>query len=51
MSLTDALELYIALILTVEFVYDYWWNSREQRKKRRAKKELKFEELNQGEGK
>jgi hypothetical protein len=49
MSLTDGLEAYIALILTVELWYDYWWNTRENRKKRRAKKEPQFDNLTQGE--
>ncbi len=35
MTLTDGLEAYICFILTVEFIYDYIWNSREARKKRR----------------
>ncbi len=39
MTLTDGSEVYICLILTVEFVYDYWWNSRENRMKRRKKNE------------
>jgi hypothetical protein len=51
MSLMDGLELYICLILTVEFIYDYWWNSREQRLKRRKKKQPEFDQLNQGESK
>lgn len=40
----DGLEMYICVILTVEFIYDYWWNSRDNRIKRRkanAKKESK----------
>lgn len=51
MTLMDGLEAYICVILTVEFVYDYWWNSRENRIKRRKKKQPKFENLTIGEGK
>lgn len=51
MSLMDGAELYIAIILSVEFIYDYWWNTRENRKKRRAKKEPQFENLTKGEHK
>lgn len=42
MTLTDSLEAYVCFILTVEFIYDYIWNTRENRIKRRkasAKKE------------
>lgn len=39
MLLTDGLEAYIAVILTIEFVYDYWWNTRENRLKRRKRNE------------
>lgn len=39
MTLTDGAELYICLILTIEFGYDYWWNSRENRIKRRKQRE------------
>lgn len=50
MTVTDGLEAYIALILTVEFIYDYWWNTREQRLKRRKKKEIKaIESITTGE--
>jgi hypothetical protein len=35
MTLTDGLEAYICIILTIEFVYDYLWNTRENRIKRR----------------
>lgn len=48
MTLTDGAELYICLILTIEFIYDYWYNSRENRIKRRknaAKKETKEEKM------
>jgi len=31
----DGLELYICIILTIEFWYDYWYNTRENRIKRR----------------
>jgi hypothetical protein len=41
MSLMDGLELYICVILTIEFVYDYWWNTRENRIKRRKASEKK----------
>lgn len=44
MTLMDGLEMYICVILTVEFWYDYWWNTRENRIKRRkanASKETK----------
>ena len=51
MTLTDGLEAYICIILTVEFYYDYWYNTRENRKKRRAKKEPQFESLTKGESK
>ncbi len=49
MSLTDGLELYVCFILTAEFIYDYIWNSREARKKRRAKQQPQFENLTKGE--
>lgn len=51
MTLMDGLELYICLILTVEFVYDYWWNTRENRIKRRKNKQLEFDHLNKGDRK
>ena len=35
MTLMDGLELYICIILTIEFWYDYWYNTRENRIKRR----------------
>jgi len=35
MALMDGLELYICIILTIEFWYDYWYNTRENRIKRR----------------
>ncbi len=41
MTLTDGAEVYICLILTIEFGYDYWWNSRENRIKRRKNAEKK----------
>jgi hypothetical protein len=44
MTLNDGLESYVCFILTVEFVYDYIWNSREARKKRSQKK-VKYEML------
>lgn len=37
MTLMDGLEGYICLILTIEFIYDYWWNTKEQRMKRKAR--------------
>lgn len=43
MTLMDGLEAYICVILTVEFWYDYWYNTRENRIKRRkanGKKEV-----------
>lgn len=40
MKLSDYLEAYVCFILTVEFIYDYVWNSREARNKRRKKKDL-----------
>lgn len=49
MTLTDGLEAYISFILTIELVYDYWWNTRENRLKRRKKSKPEFEYLNQGE--
>lgn len=47
MTLSDSLELYVCIILSVEFVYDYWYNSVENRRKRRAKaiKPKKAEEI------
>lgn len=39
MSLTDGLEAYICIILTIEFWYDMWYNTRENRIKRRKKLE------------
>ena len=51
MSLTDGAEIYICLILSIEFVYDYYWNTRENRKKRRAKRQPEWENLTKGEGK
>ena len=41
MTLTDGLEAYICIILTIEFVYDYLWNTRENRIKRRKASEKK----------
>lgn len=38
MTLTDGLELYICVILTIEFFYDYYYNTVENRRKRRIKK-------------
>jgi len=35
MNLSDSLEAYVCFILTVEFIYDYIWNTRENRIKRR----------------
>ena len=45
MTLMDGLELYICLILTVEFWYDYWFNSRENRIKRRKNAKKSTEEM------
>jgi hypothetical protein len=45
------LETAVVVILVVEFWYDYWFNSREQRIKRRAKRKETFDVLTQGEGK
>jgi hypothetical protein len=39
MTLMDGLELYICVILTIEFFYDYHYNTVEQRIKRRKKLE------------
>jgi hypothetical protein len=49
-TLNDSLEFYICVILTVEFYYDYWYNTREQRIKRRknAKKEVVKQGLREG---
>lgn len=41
MTLTDGAELYICVILTLEFWYDYWYNTRENRIKRRKASEKK----------
>lgn len=49
MPLSDWFELYVCFILTVEFIYDYIWNSREARNKRRKKKQPEFERLCIGE--
>lgn len=43
LPLSDYLELYVCIILTVEFVYDYLWNSREARNKRRKRQKKEFE--------
>ncbi len=37
MTIGDSLEAYVCFILTAEFIYDYVWNSREARNKRRQK--------------
>ncbi len=41
LSLGDWLEAYVCFILTVEFIYDYIWNSREARNKRRKNEKAK----------
>lgn len=44
------LEVIVVIILIGEFVYDAWWNNREQRHKRRAKrKNVSFDSLTKGE--
>ena len=43
MNVSDSLEAYIALILTVEFFYDLIWNNREARLKRRKREKAKMD--------
>lgn len=45
------MELYICLVLTVEFWYDWKMNEHVKSIKRRTKKRFEFEQLNEGEGK
>lgn len=47
--LSLSLEIGVLITLWVEFFYDKWWNDQEQRRKRRAKRKLQFEQLTQGE--
>ena len=44
-------ELYICVILTIEYFYDKRLNEHVKAMKRRVKKHLEFEHLNEGEGK
>jgi hypothetical protein len=50
MILGDYLELYVCVILTIEFWYDLIWNNREAQLKRRknAKKEVDKQRLREG---
>ena len=50
MTLTDGLEAYIAVILTIEFGYDYWYNTRENRIKRRKREKAKMDKQGLREG-
>jgi hypothetical protein len=49
MTWDRGIEIAILLTLWIEFAYDAWYNTHEQRKKRRAKKQPQFEELTKGE--
>lgn len=51
MTLTDGAEIYICLILTVEFWYDWRLNQHVKAIKKRTKKRFEFDNLTDGEGK
>lgn len=51
MTLTDGLELYVCVILTIEFWYDWRLNQHVKSLKKRTRRNFEFQELNKGEGK
>ena len=51
LSLGDFLELYVCIILTIEFWYDWKLNQHVKKMKQRTKRRFEFEELTKGEGK
>lgn len=51
MTIDTYLEIYVCIILTVEFLYDYRLNQHVKRLKKRTKRNFDFSELTQGEHK
>jgi hypothetical protein len=51
MWLDTILEIYICVILTIEYIYDKRLNEHVKSLKKRTKKRYEFESLTEGEGK